>query len=168
MFAEGGGDREFLSAQEVEGGGAEGGEGLRGRFRADAARVFAEGHVEHVKCFVFDVPAAAEEPEKNPRGRSSASQAGDRIGHRSRGFAVQGDFAFQPDHLLGPGPVEIARFDQIGRGGDGACFQAAAAFLGCGGCLSASGFLLNSRGGKSLSGSRRLGRCLAGEWVGSP
>lgn len=58
VFAEGVGDGEAEFSEEVQRGTADRGHDVRGGASADAAGIFPESHVQHMKRFVLDVPAA--------------------------------------------------------------------------------------------------------------
>ena len=75
--------------------------------------------------------------------------------------------AFQANYLLGPGPIQITRVDDVGRSGNRSSFNAAAVLFRLGSRLSIRFFLLHFVGGKSLRGSRRLVQCPASIAVGS-
>lgn len=157
VFAEGVGDGEIEFSEEVQCGGPNGGHDVGGGAGADAAGIFAEGHVQHVKRFVFDLPATAEQPEEHVRDRHLPRQTGDGVGHAAGRFALTGDFAFQADELFRTGPVEIAGVDQVGRRCDGSFFHATATLLDGFRDLPPGFFLLLGVGGKSPRRGRR--RC---------
>lgn len=67
--------------------------------------------------------------------------------------------SLDPDQLLGAGPVEVTRIDNVRRCGERAGFDAAPVFLNSLGRFAPLLLLLNSVGGKSLRVERRLGGC---------
>ena len=159
----GGGGLEFLG--QVQAHVADGAEGLAGVTGAEAAVVFAKVGVEDIEP-AFEQPAATQVLQQERGIGLLAGQAGDGKGRVLTDLAFLKGVAFEADQLLRAGPVEVFRFDEVGRGGDRAGFDSTAILLDRLGGLATRLFPLNCIGGKSPVGSQRLVRCRGEVWAG--
>ena len=117
----------FPQSQQGDGGVAGGGQDLRSGPGADAAGVFAEGHIPHVMHPVFDAPVTAPLGEQS-RGRGlGARDAREGILDFHLFLAVAPGAACQTADLRRAGPIDLAL---QACGGLQAARDSAAVFLG--------------------------------------
>ena len=113
VVAEGVGDiGQAQVAEQGQGGVAERGHVAGGVVGAEAAGVFAEGHVAKIEAAVLDAPVVAPDIEPLRGGIHARRDTRDRIAGRGGDATAFADFAIELEDLLQTGPVgaiQVAR-----------------------------------------------------------
>lgn len=147
VSAEGGGFvLDGVPIEEIESKVAQGGKNHGGRAGANAAVVFAEGHIADVEHAVLDPPVLSGQAEERIGIGSIRRQGGDAVPRFGGGLAAQRSLTNQPERLGQVRPIDVV--PQRGAARQGACFDATVRFGGGRGGLTLGGDELSLPGGK--------------------
>jgi hypothetical protein len=155
---------ETISADQVQGRIANGGEKLRSRLFANAAGILSHRDVPYPMQAVLDLPMVSGQRQEELRIGPRAVQGRDPVNRFGRFGFPDAARALQAKHLAHIRPIQII-FERC-RAGQRADFQSAMPFIDGRGRLAGCLPLLLNVGGKSSRRNRELKRCHAEVWAG--